>query len=90
MHVFFKKGISKSAKKSNISPIQAQRVSKALNAIQSVPSKQLLTLPQVHKIKAPNRNDMYVYRVDMRQRIVFSVENEQIIIHTIVDTNDIK
>ena len=90
MYVFFKKGISKNAKKSNISPIQAQRVTKALNTIQSVPSKQLLTFPQVHKIKVPNRNDMYVYRVDMRRRIVFSVENDQIIIHTIVDTNNIR
>lgn len=90
MATWYRSGISKEAKASNISSFQAKRVRRALEIIQATPSRELVKMDNVRKIKVQGRDDMYLYRVDLRQRIVLSIENENKIIHSIVDAGNMK
>ena len=90
MATWYRSGISKEVKSSNISSFQAKRVRRALEIIQATPSKELVRMDNVKKIKVQGREDMYLYRVDLRQRIILSIDNEHKIIHSIVDAGNIK
>lgn len=90
MATWYRSGISKEVKSSNISSFQAKRVRRALEIIQATPSKELIRMDNVKKIKVQGREDMYLYRVDLRQRIILSIDNEHKIIHSIVDAGNIK
>lgn len=90
MATWFRSRISKEAKASNISSFQAKRVRKALEIIQATPSRELVKMDNVKKIKVEGSDNIYIYRVDLRQRIVLSVDNENKIIHSIVDAGNLK
>jgi len=90
MATWYRSGISKEVKSSNISSFQAKRVRRALEIIQATPPKELIRMDNVKKIKVQGREDMYLYRVDLRQRIILSIDNEHKIIHSIVDAGNIK
>ena len=90
MATWYRSGISKEVKSSNISSFRAKRVRRALEIIQATPSKELIGMDNVKKIKVQGREDMYLYRVDLRQRIILSIDNEHKIIHSIVDAGNIK
>ncbi len=90
MATWYRSGISKEVKSSNISSFQAKRVRRALEIIQATPSKELVRMDNVKKNKVQGREDMYLYRVDLRQRIILSIDNEHKIIHSIVDAGNIK
>ena len=90
MPTLFRKGISREARKSGISPLQAKKIQKALRFIRSTPTQELLKSSNIRKIDVSGRDDVYLYRVDMQQRIVLSINNEEKIVHSIVDASGIK
>ena len=90
MATWFRSGISKEVKASNISSFQAKRVRSALEIIRATPSSELIKMDNVKKIKIAGRDNIYIYRVDLRRRIVLSIDNENKIIHSIVDAGNMK
>jgi len=90
MATWFRGGISKEAKASNISSLQAKRVRNALEIIQATSSSALIKMDNVKKIKVDGRDNIYIYRVDLRQRIILSIDNENKIILSIVDAGKMK
>lgn len=89
--VLFKKGLARQAKRSNITSFQARRIKSALHIIQNTPVDQLTQLERVKRINVPNRDDIYVYRVDMRNRIVLSIDKNQdtAIVQSIVNADSL-
>ena len=90
MATWFRSGISKEVKASNISSFQAKRIRSALKIIQDTPPSELIKMDNVKKIKLDDRDNIYIYRVDLRRRIILSIDNENKIIHSIVDAGDLK
>lgn len=90
MSTLFSKRLLKEAKTSGISPLQARKVQRALNIIRSTPVQELLKSSNLKKIQVPDRDDIYLYRVDMQQRIILSINKDEKIIHSIVDASGIK
>ena len=85
MSTLVKKGVSNEAKLSGVSPLQAKKVHKALDYIRSASPEELLKSKNLRKIKVAGRDDVYVYRVDMNQRIVLSISEKEKIIQRILD-----
>ena len=85
MATWFRSRISKEVKASNISSFQAKRVRRALEIIQATPTSELIKMDNVKKIKMDGGDNIYIYRVDLRQRVILSIDKENKIIHSIVD-----
>lgn len=90
MPTLVKRGLSNEARLSGISPLQAKKVHKALDYIRSTSSEELLRSRNLRKIKVAGRDDVYVYRVDMNQRIVLSINEKEKIIQRILDTRTMR
>lgn len=89
MATLFVKGISKAAKNSGLSPTQAQRVLNAIKRIQSSSAENLIRSRSVKKIRVAGRDDVYLYRVDARMRVVLSINKSknETIVHSVVDAD---
>ena len=90
MTTLFRKGIIEEMKDSNVSSHQVKRIRRALEIIQSMPAEELIRLNNLKKITVKDRDDICLYRVDMRQRIVLSIDKKNKIVHSIVDAENIK
>ena len=89
--IIYKRGIIEDAKKSGISPAQARRIKSALSIIQNTPVDKLTKLDRVKKLRVENLDNVYVYRVDMRNRIVLSIDTKQgkPIVQSVLDSEKI-
>lgn len=85
-----KKGASKQIKSANISPRQAQKISKALRELQSIELPKLTKMGKVKKMNVPYSENLYMYRAGMNERVLFTTAPGTVIIHDIVDVKNEK
>lgn len=83
--VLLKKGVWKIIKSSKMTSRQAQKISDALIALESKPLSQLIESGKVKKLKIPNYDNIYAFRIGISERIIFSPSNGENIVHDIVD-----
>lgn len=86
----FQKGSAGRIKRSGLSAAQAARLSKAIVQLEECDLKTLQAGGKVHKLNVPNRDDVYVFRAGMNERILFSPVDGQNVIHDIVDVRSQK
>ena len=80
----FRKGAAKCMKSSITSPKQAKRLAKAILELQNCSLNELQRKGKVRKLNVAN-SDIYVFRVGLSERIVFSQLEDKNIVHDIVD-----
>lgn len=83
-NVWLKKGASRHLEKTVTSPRQARRLSSAIKAMQTTPIEKLERAGVVKKLNVSGRDDVYVYHVDLKNRIIFSPFNGDYVVHDIV------
>lgn len=85
IRILLRKGSSRKLKSTVQSPKQAQRISKAIKQLGSYDLEALQRAGKVKKLKLSNHDNVYVFRVGLNERIIFSPVNGQNVIHDIVD-----
>lgn len=80
-----RKGAARSMQSTVTSASQAKRLSKAIKALQETPLNDLKRRGLVKKVHVTGRDDIYAYRVGLKERIVFSQVGGRNVIHDIVD-----
>lgn len=83
-NVVIKKGSTKRMRASGTSPWRAKRLSKAIKSLQNFSIEELMQKGVVKKLNVSGRNDVYIYRVGLRERIIFSPVSGKNLIHDIV------
>ncbi len=83
--IVMRKGSSRRLKSTVQSSKQAQRLSKAIKQLGAYDLETLQRAGKVKKLNLSNHDNVYVFRVGLNERIVFSPVNGQNVIHDIVD-----
>ena len=79
------KSVVKLLKTSDISPIRAKQIIKALHAIDTSSMNIMRVTGKVKKIAVNSHIPMYMYRVNLKDRIIFSETDDKRIIHKLID-----
>ena len=79
------KSIVKLLKTSDISPIRAKQIIKALHTIDTSSMNIMRVTGKVKKISVDSHVPMYMYRVNLKDRIIFSELDDRRIIHKLID-----
>ena len=86
----FKKSVTTKLQRAKVSPHKARRMKLAIKEIESLPIDTLCKSGKVTRINIKGQNNLYAYRVNSSDRIVFSTDNDHRIVQDIVDTNAMK
>lgn len=87
-NVIIKKGSTKRMRAWVTSPWQAGRLSRAIKSLQNFSIEELTHRGVVRKLNVSGRDDVYIYRVGRRERIIFSPVSGKNLIHDIVVCNN--
>ena len=79
------KAIVRELKTSDISSIRAKQIIKALHAINTSSMNIMRATGKVKKISVDSHSPMYMYRVNLKDRIIFSETDDKRIIHKLID-----
>lgn len=79
-NVLIDKSIIKQIKTSNISRIKAKQIIKALDTINTSEINSMIASGKIKKVSINAHTPMYMYRVNLKDRIIFSeIDNKRII-----------
>ena len=79
------KSIVKLIKTSDISPVRAKQIIKALHTIETSSMNIMRVTGKVKKVSVDSHIPMYMYRVNLKDRIIFSETDDKRIIHKLID-----
>ena len=79
------KSIVKLLKTSDISPDRAKQIIKALHTLNTSSVNIMRVTGKVKKISVDSPVPMYMYRVNLKDRIIFSDTDDRRIIHKLID-----
>ena len=85
--VMIEKSIVKQLKTSNISPVRAKQIIKALHTIDTSKISSMQVTGKVKKLSTDSHIPMYMYRVNLKDRIIFSEMDDKRIIHKIINVD---
>lgn len=89
-NTFFEKSVVSEIKNSNMNSIKAKRINRAIVNLDSSSLESLCRAGRVRKMNIKDKNNLYLYRINNRERIVFSVIDGKKVIHDIIDVDSIK
>ena len=79
------KSIVKLLKTSDISPARAKQIIKALNTIETSRMNIMRVTGKAKKMSIDSKIPLYMYRVNLKDRIIFSETDDKRIIHKLID-----
>ena len=82
----FKKGTSKKMRRWVKSPGDAKQLESAIRDLQNKSIEELEKTGRVSRLNIPNQHNVYAYRVNSEERIVFVSNEEANVVADIVDT----
>ncbi len=93
MDTVVRKTLIQDVRDSNLSSMQLRTLQKALKNIEAQPLQELLRTGKAKKMKAALSDDdkhYYLYRVNLRDRLVFSETKGRRIVHELIDGEEVK
>lgn len=79
------KSIVKQIKTSNISPIRARQISNALRTIDTSNIQTMTVTGKIKKLSVNSEFPVYMYRVNLKDRIIFSEIDNKRVIHKLIN-----
>lgn len=83
--IYMPKGSAEAIAKSKTSIAQRVRMKKSIDDLRRTPLDKLIRSGRVHELTTPNDPPVYVYRMGIRERIVFSEIKGDHYIHDVID-----
>ena len=86
----FAKGTARNVKQNGMTVLQKQRLSRAVTDLQNKSISVLSRMGKVRKLKVQGHDNVYVYRMGLYERVIFSPVDGKNIIHDVINvkTND--
>lgn len=82
---FFRKGTAKSVKANGLTMVQKQRLARAVTDLQNKSLSTLSRMGKVRKINVQGNDNVYVYRMGVNERVIFSPVEGKNIIHDVIN-----
>lgn len=87
---FVQKSLLSDVKKTHTSRQKANRISRAIVMIDTVPVETLCRTGKAKKVLLQGKDNLYMYRAGNRERILFSIEGSRNVIHDVIDATEIQ
>ena len=81
----FERGTAKRVKANGLTLSQQQRLARAVTDLQTKSLSALSRVGKVRKLKVQNHDNVYVYRMGMYERVIFSPVEGKNFIHDVID-----
>lgn len=83
------KALMSDVRNSNMSPLRIKQISRAIHNIDTIPIDVLCKLGKAKRVTYQDKDNYFIYRLNNRERLLFSITGDSKIVHDLFDANEI-